>query len=187
MRSWGIFWNPSNPCLSDMLVSWPPVPFSCCLGQVCLSLRLLTWRYLLALSAPPVLSAHPLDVSLSSELTFLDRIFICSLFHLLLCLCSSTFEQTEISALSSLSLSYSFNTFLLLFVINKWAIFMDRLLITSLAVWILSDLVSLLSISTTGSDYPLLGRSQSLSAVLIFVDLLADFWYFDRLIGFHAD
>lgn len=52
---------------------------------------------------------------------------------------------------------------------------MDRLLITSLAVRILSDLVSLLSISTTGSDYPLLGKSQSLSAVLIFVDLLADF------------
>lgn len=143
----GYFWNLSNPCLSDMLVSWPPVPFSYCLGQLCVSLRFLTWRYLLAFSALSVLSAHPLDASFSSELTFLDHIFICSLFHLLLCLCSSTSKQTRISALSPLSLSYNFNTFLLLFVINKRAIFMDRLLIPSLDVWILSDLVSLLSIT----------------------------------------
>lgn len=74
--------------LQPMLVRYAGVLASCpflLLSRAALSVSQVPYLEMLA---PSVLSAHPLDASLSSELTFLDHIFICSLFYLLLCLCS---------------------------------------------------------------------------------------------------
>lgn len=104
---------------------------------------------IVASSILPVLSAHALDDSLPSEPTFLDHIFIPSLsfiFFLASVLQHSNKLESQHSALHPclMSLTSSSCSF---FTINNWAIFMDRLLITSPGVWTLSDLVSVLSIT----------------------------------------
>lgn len=157
------------------------------LSRAALAVSQVPYLEILASSVLPVLSACPLDASLSSELTFLDHIFIRSLsfiFFLASVLQHSNKLESQhlalhpcLTTLTSSSCSF--------FTINKWAIFMDRLLITSPGVWILSDLVSVLSI-TLKFHYRLWLSILGQVSEPLFLDLLADFWYFDHLIGFHA-
>lgn len=179
--------------LQPMLVGYAGVLASCpflLLSRTALSASQVPYLEILASSVPPVLSAHPPDVFLSSELTFLDHIFICSLsfiFFFVSFLQHSSKLESPLSALypclTTLTSSFSF-----LQSINEpfsWIGYWSLLCLSGFFL-ILCLCFALHKNFSAGSDYPLLGKSQSLSAVLIFVDLLADSWYFDRLFGFHA-